>query len=1211
MAPTDLNGLMGGGGDQGGGGGGGLPPGVGGGGKGFMNFGATSAYLDQQSGAAPGGQGMPTTAEGWRPAVASIVASYGPGLGIPAAAFGTWTDRIIKQIGTESHGNAGADNPNDSNGQGGTQHVSGLLQFLPSTYGAHNIANLPYPNPIGEIAATLSLVRSHGIGEDGGPPDYPGTIGVGHGFYQTGGETTPPGKKKGKWVDSPKRKGGIDWNSPLGPIGWLADAAGFNTGGQTGDQGGGGLLSLGASFVDDLAVSGMRALTSVGSGASGAFGKGLSMASKFLGPASLFAPEVTDMIWPQARTSVIDTTPINRGRPLRGFNGGGDTGGGLPPGSIGGVHGGIGEMLNGPIKPEDWAEAPDGLKKLMIYAWATKAAQAEGVDPARAVPALADVISRESGSAGVRGTGDPNVVNMWDTNWTKGDPSIGLAQVTPGTANDPGNANLPGANMADPVSNLRAALRHVRSRGLNIWDVPEAHGQQVGYQMGGEPHHGPITGFWQPGKDTTPIITEPGEYVTRRRSAQRMLPFLHWSNNARAGDLEKMMGLMGFLPGGPTPGSPDPSGDGGLPGALGGYAPGTQVDTIAIATAVKQAFPQVTNIGTVRAADGMNEHSSGEAADVMIPNWNSPEGQALGTQIKDFALGHPELGVEYAIWQQTEWDVGGGSTKYKDAGNPNDNHFTHVHIRTAGGGFKEGEQAQSGMPSTGHTDNAPAAGVQAFLGGQGLGAPSAVSNAGSAPGNGGFATSGMPRGYSASPYPGYVLDPSGKYVSAQSVPGYGNFGGATSQEVEEANRGKDTAQRTLDSANRGKATAEKQLEALQNPATGIPADPEALAQATQAVKDAETSVADATNGVADASRKYNETMNKPPPNVQTEGDKSMGGEASQLGGGLVKGLMQELGFDGSVFGDPTKWGIWKMFTSGVDWGARQLKGLMGGGQGGLFGGQQPTGAANMMNQGLGGLSSSLGLPNPTSLMPPGSLPGVGGGTGGGGLGALGNILGALPGLPGANLGATPGNLTLNSGGRGPVTPATQDQLDALGGGGLGMTAPAAPAPTPAAPVPVNIVPKALGSLPDQATIQPPTPHLVQWAEPSTGGEAFIPLKGGSRSIDIWAQTGSMLGVFEDGGLVSFGGFQTNLSSGMQQSPGAGLSARALVSPAAGRGPDPVAAEAQQPQQHVDLSANVTVHGPTSPQQISDMVASTQMRQSRMLSVGSPAGGLPL
>lgn len=54
-----------------------------------------------------------------------------------------------------------------------------------------------------------------------------------------------------------------------------------------------------------------------------------------------------------------------------------------------------------------------------------------------------------------------------------------------------------------------------------------------------------------------------------------------------------------------------------------------------------------------------------------------------------------------------------------------------------------------------------------------------------------------------------------------------------------------------------------------------------------------------------------------------------------------------------------------------------------------------------------------------------------------------------------------------------------------------------------------------GRLPGSAIIQPAVPGgLVQWAEPATGGEAYIPLATSKRqrSIAIWRETGKMLGV---------------------------------------------------------------------------------------------------
>ncbi|TLF72926.1 hypothetical protein [Nocardia cyriacigeorgica] len=64
-----------------------------------------------------------------------------------------------------------------------------------------------------------------------------------------------------------------------------------------------------------------------------------------------------------------------------------------------------------------------------------------------------------------------------------------------------------------------------------------------------------------------------------------------------------------------------------------------------------------------------------------------------------------------------------------------------------------------------------------------------------------------------------------------------------------------------------------------------------------------------------------------------------------------------------------------------------------------------------------------------------------------------------------------------------------------------------------------------GPLPSQATIQSPQSRLYQWAEPETGGEAFIPLATSkrARSVDILGQVAGMFGFgltkMADGGIA--------------------------------------------------------------------------------------------
>jgi hypothetical protein len=102
---------------------------------------------------------------------------------------------------------------------------------------------------------------------------------------------------------------------------------------------------------------------------------------------------------------------------------------------------------------------------------------------------------------------------------------------------------------------------------------------------------------------------------------------------------------------------------------------------------VSTMFPQINDIGGWRPPDGYNEHSSGQALDVMIPNASSPQGKALGDQISQYVLAHAkELGVDYTIWQHGQHNPDGSFQMYPDRGSPTQNHMDHVHIHTVRGG---------------------------------------------------------------------------------------------------------------------------------------------------------------------------------------------------------------------------------------------------------------------------------------------------------------------------------------------------------------------------------------------------------------------------------------------------------------------------------------------------------------------------------------------
>ncbi len=123
-----------------------------------------------------------------------------------------------------------------------------------------------------------------------------------------------------------------------------------------------------------------------------------------------------------------------------------------------------------------------------------------------------------------------------------------------------------------------------------------------------------------------------------------------------------------------------------------GSEQGLQVETIRLKRAISARFPQIRDIGGWR-PDSMRWHPNGLAIDVIIPNWETRAGRELGDRIAKFALDNAErFDLEHVIWQRTYHPADGSPKLMADLGDPDSNHYTHVHIATYGGGFpKEGE----------------------------------------------------------------------------------------------------------------------------------------------------------------------------------------------------------------------------------------------------------------------------------------------------------------------------------------------------------------------------------------------------------------------------------------------------------------------------------------------------------------------------------------
>ena len=116
---------------------------------------------------------------------------------------------------------------------------------------------------------------------------------------------------------------------------------------------------------------------------------------------------------------------------------------------------------------------------------------------------------------------------------------------------------------------------------------------------------------------------------------------------------------------------------------------GLQPDALRGLRCIKQNWPQITVIGGTR-NDPDSDHHVGNAIDPMIPDYLSPAGIALGTDIAEWARTNAEgLGVTYIIWRKKLWSTGRADEGWRTCGvtascysgtDPSAAHLDHVHI---------------------------------------------------------------------------------------------------------------------------------------------------------------------------------------------------------------------------------------------------------------------------------------------------------------------------------------------------------------------------------------------------------------------------------------------------------------------------------------------------------------------------------------------------
>jgi uncharacterized protein YgiM (DUF1202 family) len=117
---------------------------------------------------------------------------------------------------------------------------------------------------------------------------------------------------------------------------------------------------------------------------------------------------------------------------------------------------------------------------------------------------------------------------------------------------------------------------------------------------------------------------------------------------------------------------------------------GLKPNAIKVHRAARVKFPQITTYYTLRAGV-FTDHSTGRALDLMIPNYRSASGEALGYKVAAWAKANArDLGINYVIWNQHIWNIQRDSEGWRymaDRGGDSANHKNHVHITVFAAGF--------------------------------------------------------------------------------------------------------------------------------------------------------------------------------------------------------------------------------------------------------------------------------------------------------------------------------------------------------------------------------------------------------------------------------------------------------------------------------------------------------------------------------------------
>ncbi|AEL98488.1 endolysin [Mycobacterium phage Liefie] len=346
-----------------------------------------------------------------------------------------------------------------------------------------------------------------------------------------------------------------------------------------------------------------------------------------------------------------------------------------------------------------------------------------------------------------------------------------------------------------------------------------------------------------------------------------------------------------------------------LPGFAEGLNPGADF----LRNTIMQQWPSIKTIGGRRSEDGYGEHSSGNALDIMIPDYSTPAGKMLGDEVASWiAKNRDVLGADGMIWRQTSFGYGGDWSTGKgmaDRGSDTQNHMDHVHVILGKG---RGAGAPAVQAASASSLSLPAGGSASSLG--------ASTSAG---GGSGIYRAATDKELAAS---AKKLDSASEAVRQAE------------QSVDDRTYARDKAQARLDELRaKGKDTADAE---------------HSLAKANRELDDANRRLAKARDKATEVEQADSELRSK---GVEDAKAASKSGNGyGDLGSAIWGGLLETIGLDGSVFSNPFEWPTVKSVMAGVNW---LGKAFLGDGSSGDAGGI------------LGGVAEATGLDALANLNP--------------------------------------------------------------------------------------------------------------------------------------------------------------------------------------------------------------------------------------------------